>query len=143
MANTPNGLPYPVGTDKVVDGDNAIRNLATTVDTKVLTRGADGSVPVVAGGLFTISNNKLFIRGGYLMGTVDWARTSGTLGHADQICTITAPLIYELGQSCSAGPSPFYYFLVPLTAAGVVVAQSPPAGRTSGTLRILAPVSFG
>lgn len=30
---TPGGLPYPIGTDYVVDGDDAIRNLATAVDT--------------------------------------------------------------------------------------------------------------
>jgi hypothetical protein len=32
MATTPNGLPYPVGTDKVVDGDDAIKALATFLD---------------------------------------------------------------------------------------------------------------
>ena len=32
MATTPNGLPYPVGTDKVVDGDDAIQALATFLD---------------------------------------------------------------------------------------------------------------
>lgn len=32
MATTPNGLPYPVGTDRVMDGDDAIRALALGVD---------------------------------------------------------------------------------------------------------------
>lgn len=32
MATTPGGLPYPVGTDKVVDGDDAIKALALAVD---------------------------------------------------------------------------------------------------------------
>lgn len=32
MATTPNGLPYPVGTDKVVDGDDAIKALALFLD---------------------------------------------------------------------------------------------------------------
>ena len=36
MATTPGGLPYPVGTDKVVDGDNAIRALAEALEPKVL-----------------------------------------------------------------------------------------------------------
>lgn len=35
MANTPKGFPYPVGTDRVMDGDDAIRALATAVDTSV------------------------------------------------------------------------------------------------------------
>jgi hypothetical protein len=39
MASTTNGLPYPVGTDKVVDGDNQIRALAEAVDTAVLPHG--------------------------------------------------------------------------------------------------------
>lgn len=33
-ANTPLGYPYPLGTDRVMDGDDAIHNLATAVDTR-------------------------------------------------------------------------------------------------------------
>lgn len=36
MATTAGGLPYPVGTDKVVDGDDAIKNLALATDQKAL-----------------------------------------------------------------------------------------------------------
>lgn len=32
-SNTPKGYPYPLGTDRVTDGDDAIHNLATAVDT--------------------------------------------------------------------------------------------------------------
>jgi hypothetical protein len=32
---TPKGYPYPVGTDRVMDGDDAIKALATAVDTKL------------------------------------------------------------------------------------------------------------
>ena len=35
MATTPGGLPYPVGTDFVVDGDDAIHALATALDPRV------------------------------------------------------------------------------------------------------------
>jgi hypothetical protein len=35
MATTPNGYPYPVGTDRVMDGDDAIHNLATKVDDRL------------------------------------------------------------------------------------------------------------
>lgn len=31
-ANTPNGVPYPLGTDRLSDGDDAIHNLALWVD---------------------------------------------------------------------------------------------------------------
>jgi hypothetical protein len=34
-ANTANGLPYPVGTDRVMDGDDAIKALAQAVDSAV------------------------------------------------------------------------------------------------------------
>ena len=31
MPTTPNGLPYPAGTDRVMDGDDAIKGLATAL----------------------------------------------------------------------------------------------------------------
>lgn len=34
-STTPKGFPYPLGTDRVMDGDDAIRNLATAVDGSV------------------------------------------------------------------------------------------------------------
>lgn len=47
---TPGGLPYPIGTDRVMDGDNAIQDLAETVDTKIMTyalmyKGVNGTLP--------------------------------------------------------------------------------------------------
>lgn len=39
MANTTNGLPYPVGTDLVVNGDDAIKALAESIDLAVLPHG--------------------------------------------------------------------------------------------------------
>ena len=35
MALTPGGLPYPLGTDHVVDGDDAIHALATALDLRI------------------------------------------------------------------------------------------------------------
>ena len=34
-STTPKGFPYPLGSDRLMDGDDAIRNLATAVDTMV------------------------------------------------------------------------------------------------------------
>lgn len=34
-ATTPKGYPYPLGTDRVMDGDDAIHALATAVDTRL------------------------------------------------------------------------------------------------------------
>lgn len=51
-ANTPNGLPYPLGTDRVMDGDDAIKALAQKVDDNVKAGIASGVVnPTMAGGL--------------------------------------------------------------------------------------------
>jgi hypothetical protein len=52
MATTPKGYPYPIGTDRVVDGDNAIQALATAVDT-ILGLSACGvvSIPITAPGV--------------------------------------------------------------------------------------------
>src|SRR4051812_25971815 len=49
-ANTAKGYPYPLGTDRVMDGDDAIKNLAEAVDTRVGVLAAGlVSVPVSSG----------------------------------------------------------------------------------------------
>jgi hypothetical protein len=40
MATTAGGLPYPIGTDKVVDGDDAIKALAERVDVALMWGGS-------------------------------------------------------------------------------------------------------
>lgn len=44
-ANTTHGYPYPLGTDRVMDGDDAIHNLASAVDEKLRVT-ASGSINV-------------------------------------------------------------------------------------------------
>lgn len=62
MANTPGGLPYPIGTDRVVDGDNAIRALAEAVEARI---GIKQSVPSVpAAGWSGVGS--LIARGGFV-----------------------------------------------------------------------------
>jgi len=51
MATTPGGLRYPLGTDKVVDGDDAIHNLATDVDSRWFTPPTTAWTTVVVGAL--------------------------------------------------------------------------------------------
>lgn len=49
-ANTAKGYPYPQGTDRVMDGDNAIQALAEAVDTKLgVMAGGTVSVTIVTG----------------------------------------------------------------------------------------------
>lgn len=45
MASTSKGFPYPLGTDRVMDGDNAIQALAQKIDT-VLGLMASGTTTV-------------------------------------------------------------------------------------------------
>lgn len=46
-ANTRLGYPYPLGTDRVMDGDDAIHNLATAVDTQLGTHASGvATVPI-------------------------------------------------------------------------------------------------
>jgi hypothetical protein len=49
MATTPKGYPYPVGTDRVADGDNAIRALAEAVES-LLGVAATGSGAITTTG---------------------------------------------------------------------------------------------
>lgn len=49
-ATTATGWPYPLGTDRVMDGDDAIKNLATMADARLgrgITAG-QASVPITA-----------------------------------------------------------------------------------------------
>lgn len=46
MATTSKGFPYPLGTDRVMDGDDAIKALAQKVD---------GSVGLLASGVVTVT----------------------------------------------------------------------------------------
>lgn len=45
MANTSHGLPYPLGTDRVMDGDNVIRALAEALDPAPVDLVAAGLTP--------------------------------------------------------------------------------------------------
>lgn len=71
MGTTANGMPYPEGTDKVVDGDNAIRALAEAIPPGILAEAvgpatqqdvaannvivASVTVPVVTGKRYVVS----------------------------------------------------------------------------------------
>ena len=49
-ANTPKGYPYPLGTDRLMDGDDAIHALATAIDTNLGAAAAGiASLPAPSG----------------------------------------------------------------------------------------------
>ena len=48
-ATTPKGYPYPLGTDRVMDGDDSIHALATAVDTNLgVQASGKATIPVVS-----------------------------------------------------------------------------------------------
>jgi hypothetical protein len=85
-ANTPKGYTYPIGTDRVMDGDDSIKTLAEQIDV-YLGKAAAGNapVPVAAGsavgnlavtfpvGRFTATP---FITGMYFGTNVSWSLVS-------------------------------------------------------------------
>lgn len=56
-ANTTHGLPYPLGTDRVMDGDNAIKALAEAVDPPFI------NLATVAQAGWTIQTQRLVVAG--------------------------------------------------------------------------------
>lgn len=54
-ATTPHGLPYPLGTDRVADGDDAIHNLATALDRVAGTAAGTSGIPISAASLGSVA----------------------------------------------------------------------------------------
>lgn len=95
-ANTANGLPYPLGSEPVKDGDDAIHALATALDKRVPFRLAGGQGLTVASvanasfvnivvtypvGLFTAAPNVVWAQGSNRL-------TGALLANALTGCTI-------------------------------------------------------
>jgi hypothetical protein len=96
MATTPGGLPYPVGTDKVVDGDDAIRNLATAVDTRPV-----AVAPLVTGGNLTpLAYYTIGQGGGFGSPELRGVAFSG----APAIFTVPVAGLYRVGWGIAFGP---------------------------------------
>lgn len=107
---------------------------------------AGSTVTPTAGAGFTLSSNQLFVRNGWLMGTIVWNRTSGTLSHADVILTMPSGYgpLFDIPVGGSMGPSPFISGNTGLfrSATRDVQALSPEPGRTSGALSFAAPITL-
>lgn len=84
MATTTNGLPYPVGTDRVMDGDDAIKALAEALDPPwtALTMQSGFSAQAGTPGFRVIAGTC------YLRGHVQ--RTTGNLAAGDIPCNVPA-----------------------------------------------------
>jgi hypothetical protein len=89
-ANTPKGFPYPVGTDRVMDGDDAIKNLATAVDTMLGTAAAAMVTSAVPGSLNTpVSTAITFPAGRFTTPPQLVATINGSAGQAFGAITAT------------------------------------------------------
>jgi len=108
MANTAKGYPYPVGTDRVMDGDDAIHSLATAVET-LLGVAASGSVVVtLTTGAFTGNTAVTFPVGRFLAAPMGFA-------------------------CCHSGPTAYYGSAGQPTTGGMTVYATHRAGTTVGS----------
>ena len=95
-----------------------------------------GAVIPTPGAEFDMVGNSLNIRDGRLLGTINFSRKSGTITHGDTIMTLPSVARPPALATAWAQTTPAPSQLLPLavTAAGVISAPSPPAGRTAGTI---------
>lgn len=112
MALTPGGLPYPLGTDKVVDGDNAIRALAEATEARIGIKSKTTLVPLA--GWSSGAPCTLFVRGGWAMLN---ARVDGAANAGDNMFQLPAAAIPSeqiVGIAMNGGNS--HYTLIILTS---------------------------
>jgi len=77
-------LPYPTGTDRVADGDNAIQALATALDSTAYATSA----PVTAGPNVVAGAGGAFRRGLMVVLALEGWTTSAALVPAATLCTL-------------------------------------------------------
>lgn len=147
MANTTHGLPYPVGTDRVMDGDNVIRSLAEALDPAVINPG------VVAAAGWTIGNQALLVRGPQMdLNLWNITRTGATLtmgsdgNSADTALATGLPAQYcpidtAFGQLFRGGSNTYEVFLAP---SGTITQYGgqPTATITSGLANLRLRISW-
>jgi hypothetical protein len=108
--------------------------------------GAAGSITPVAGASFTLSSNLLYLRNGFLLGQITFARTSGTLTHGDTVMTLPVGARpdhdYSVGALFTLAANPSLIDLVRVMTTGVVQIVTPPAGRTGGNVSFVLPIPY-
>jgi hypothetical protein len=99
-SNTTNGLPYPVGTDRIMDGDNAMQALAEAVDAKTL--ASTGAITLAAAGFsaaagFTGMAGAVVKRGGFVgMSLTALVSTNAlTAGDMGNVVCLNLPAAYQ------------------------------------------------
>lgn len=94
-ANTAKGYPYPLGTDRLMDGDDSIHNLAEAVDSKLGVAAAGyASVPIASGsaqGTVTVTFPAgRFTAAPIMVGMYNGTNVSWSLNYAYSITTTSA-----------------------------------------------------
>jgi hypothetical protein len=79
MATTPQGLPYPLGTDRVVDGDNAIRALAEAVSSYMPVLNARQTAQQTLAGAWALMSTALPVAAGAERNKITWAAAAATI----------------------------------------------------------------
>jgi hypothetical protein len=82
VGTTTNGLPYPEGSDRVADGDNAIRALAEAVDKKAVYGVDTGFISLASAGFVVASSN--------------WASLSGTCRRRNGFVAIAGSIVNKV-----------------------------------------------
>ena len=142
---TAHGLPYPTGSDLIMDGDNAIQALAEAVDAAALREGDSGTLSPAAAGFtlaagFTALGGIVRRRNGVvsvnLTFTITNALSAGDVANAAcvNIPAGWTPLVRSGLTSASTGSGIFYSAetngVIQLTATTVAVPAAAPSGAS-------------
>lgn len=101
--------------------------------------GRGKPVTPLAGSGFTLSNVKVYRRPGWVFGTFDWS-AGAALTHGQVIAILPGdctPVTADVAMTLSPGTSPFASVI---SEAREVISNQPPAGKTSGTIRLKTPI---
>jgi hypothetical protein len=90
-ANTAKGYPYPLGTDRVMDGDDAIHNLANAVDSKLgVAAGGSATLPAPSATNIPVSLAVTFPAGRFTVAPFVTASPTGGSPQALAPCTVVS-----------------------------------------------------
>jgi hypothetical protein len=91
MATTASGYPYPVGTDRVMDGDDAIHALADAIEAKLRTSAAGQATSGAAVVGVTLPVGR-FLTAPAVVGTANTSTMTGLLVNITSITTTSFDL---------------------------------------------------
>ena len=117
-ANTAKGYPYPLGTDRVMDGDDAIHNLASAVDSKIgVGAGGTATLPQPSAANTPVNIAVTFPAGRFTGTPWITAVPSGGSPHVFSPCTVVSPtntgfILYGARVSGGMATIPCYWMAI-------------------------------